>query len=274
MARRRRRRSQSETSVGTVVGIVLLATIILALMGGYGYFRLKAAQAIALDPATYCPVGGPVSTTAVLLDLTDPVAKPTLTDIKNRFEALMAEIPEGGQLTVLALTEQTSEIEEKVSVCNPGDGKNVDPMTSNPRLARQRWEEAYRKPLDSFIEGLSNQATASRSPIMAGIQQIALNLFNSPRARQGSKRLIVVSDMLEHTDAYSHYREGASMGGYEASRARDMFRTPLQEVDIQLLFIQRLNAPVPQLDLVEFWAAWFQASRAQNVNVVRLVGAT
>jgi hypothetical protein len=274
MARRKRRRSKSDVNAGSIAAIIILAALIAALVGGYGYLRLQASQTVKLDPETFCPADGPVSVTAVLLDLTDPVAKPTLTDIQNRFEALMAEIPEGGQLTVFALTEQTSEIQEKVSVCNPGNGQNVDPLIANPRLAKQRWEEAYHRPLEAFVEGLSNQASASRSPIMAGIQQIALNLFQSPRYANMSKRLIVVSDMLEHTDAYSHYRDGASMTRYRASDAYDLFRVPLNGLDVQLLLIQRLNAPVEQLDLAEFWAAWFQANQARNVNIVRLAGAT
>lgn len=274
MVRQKRKHSQSEGSATIVVGIVLLALLITGLVGVYAYFGWKAAQALDLDPVTFCPVSGPVSTTAVLLDLTEPVAKPTLGDIRNRFEGLMENVPEGGALAVFALTEHTSEIEEKLFVCNPGNGENVDPMTSNPRLAKKRWEESYRQPLDAFIEGLSNQASSvARSPIMAGIQQIELRLFNSPRATKGPKRLIVVSDMLEHTDVYSLYRDGAEFSRYQKSAARDMFRSSLQEVDVKVLFIQRLKAPVAHLDVAEFWAAWFTESRAGDFRIVRLAGA-
>lgn len=273
MARRKRRRSNSGGGIGTTVGIGALVLIIAALVGTFGYFKFKASQNVALDPETFCPIEGPVSTTAVLLDLTDPVAKPTLDDLKNRFDALMGEVPEGGKLAVFGLTEQTSEIDLKVAVCNPGDGKNVDPITSNPRLAHQRWEDAYRQPLGAFIEGLSNEASASYSPIMAGIQQIALTEFNS-RREGGGRRLIVVSDMLEHTDVFSHYREGTSMAAYEAGPADDMFRTDLQGVSVTVMLIQRLNPPASPVQLSDFWTRWFGDYKAELNNVVRLAGAT
>jgi hypothetical protein len=270
MPKRRHRRSGGGTAA--TAGIAILAIVIAALLGGLGYFKWQASQHVALDPKTYCPVTGPGSATAVLLDLTDAISATTLQDLKNRFQDLVPTIPEGGLLAIYGLTEHPGELIRLFDACNPGDGSNVDPITSNPKLARQRWEEGYHRPFDRFMSDLGTHGPAARSPIMAGIQQIKLTLFDSQQARNIDKRLVVVSDMIEHTDVYSQYKSGFGYDAFERSRARDMFRTSLKDVPVTVLFIPRLKLASDPADRADFWAKWFQVSGAADVKIVRLEG--
>lgn len=259
MARGRQRRRGGSTG-GGVIPIALLSVIIVGLGATYGFFKFKASQRIVLDPITLCPVTGPLATTAVLLDLTDPVSRPTLQHIENQLADIAAAIPQGGELAIYALTETASTIEEKFAGCSPGDGSAVDPIIANPRQAQEQWERGWRKPLDEFIEGLGETVSGSRSPIMAGIQQVDLLLLHSPEAAAKPKMLIVFSDMIEHTDAFSIYKNGADFGTFEQSPARRMYAANLAEVGVSLFLIRRLKSPVKENDLLNFWAAWFNDS--------------
>jgi len=258
------------------VAIVALVLAIAGIVATFGYFKWKAGSSVSLDANSFCPVTGPVSATVVLLDLTDPVTRPTLQDIENKFEELIQSVPVGGLLSIYGLTERTGEIIKKYSACNPGEGTDVDPIIANARLVQKRWESGYRKPFQEFIEGLSNKKSASHSPIMAGIQQVSLLVFNAPQIIGGQMRLIVVSDMIENTDVYSHYRLGATYDDFLKSPAFNMFRTNLNNVEVTILFIQRLKSPVKSKQLIGFWADWFLSNgvRRPDFRAIRLVGAT
>lgn len=274
MARSRRKRRGN--SGGSITTIALLSAVIIGLGATYGFFKYKASQRVALDPETLCPVTGPVASTAVLLDLSDPVARPTLQNIVNELAKLIPAIPQGGQLVVYALTETASTIEQKFGGCSPGDGSAVDPIIANPRQAQEQWELGWRKPLDAFIESIDNTVSGSRSPIMAGIQQADLQLFHASSAPTGPKSLVIISDMVEHTDAFSMFKSGADFAVFEKSPARRMFAADLRDINVTLLLVRRLKSPVKENDLLAFWTAWFAENGVgdRQMRVVPLAGAT
>jgi hypothetical protein len=256
----------------TIFGIIALAGLILVILGGFGYFKWVASQRIALDQKTNCPVTGPTTATAVLLDLTDTISATTLQDLRNRFEAAIDEVPRGGLIAIYGLTVSTGKLDELYSACNPGDGTDVDPLTSNPRLARERWEDGYRQPLEKLMNGIGGGASASRSPIMAGIQKIKLTFFDSPENKFLKKNLVIVSDMIEHTDVYSQYQSGFDYSDYERSPARDMFRTSLADVSTKIFYISRAKAPSKSPIILEFWKIWFDNREVPNLEISRLEG--
>lgn len=267
---RHRRRPQGG-GVAPILGIVALAMIIVLSVGAFSYFKWVASHKVALDPTTSCPVTGPVSATAVLLDLTDTISAATLQDLRNRFDALAAGTPEGGLISIYGLTERPGELTPLFSACNPGDGSNVDPLVSNPRLAKQRWEHGYRKPFDEFMKEIGDDESASQSPIMAGVQKLKLSLFDTLQPDL-KKTLIIASDMIEHTAAYSQYRSGIDYAAYEHSSAKDMYRTSLDRVAVTVLYIQRQKAPAKSRAHCDFWAKWFVDNKAVDADFIRLEG--
>lgn len=270
MAKRKRRTRRHNTS--TTFGIIALAGLILVIVGGFGYFKWVASQRVALDQKTNCPVTGPVTATAVLLDLTDTISATTLQDLKNRFEAAIDGVPPGGLIAIYGLTMTSGKLDELYLACNPGDGTDVDPLTSNPRLARERWEEGYRRPFDKLINGIGGGASASRSPIMAGIQKIKLTFFDSPENKLLKKNLVIVSDMIEHTNVYSQYQSGLDYNAYELSPARDMYRTSLTDIPTKIFYISRAKAPSKPMDIINFWKLWFDNNKVPNLEISRLEG--
>lgn len=91
---------------------------------------------------------------------------------------------------------------------------------------------------------MGDGTSSKQSPIMAGIQRIVIETFTDAKLDGKPKRLIIASDMIEFTPAFSMYKSGADIKAFESSVARTKFRTPLDGVDVKLLFFQR-KAPLP-----------------------------
>lgn len=269
MARSRRRRKPSSWPI--ILGIVGLAALSLVIVGGYIWLSLRAASAPAIDAASLCPATGPTSVTAVLLDVTDPITATTTIDLRNQFQKVVSSIPIGGSLQIYALTEKEGELRPTFSGCNPGSGNSVDIWTSNPRLAQDRWEKGFEKPLEDISKDITRGDVGRASPIMAAIQQINLTAFGQLPSGI-PKSLYVASDMIEHTKYFSNYRDGVSYAKFQHSPARDKFRTSLDGVSIKLLAFQRPGMKFTMEQLADFWASWINGNNGYFAGFVRLEG--
>ena len=271
MARSRRRRRGSGGSLAPVIGAVAIGLASLAIIGAFGWMKYRASGAVAIDKASLCPVTGPVSQAVVLLDVTDPISETTALDLNNQFQRVVAGIPTGGAIDIYALTEKEGEIERTFHGCNPGSGADADVWTSNPRLIQDRWERGFRKPLDEIAGRLASGRAGEASPIMAAIQRINLDVF-APMPEGAQKTLLIASDMIEHTAAFSSYRDGLNYEAFETSAARDRFRTSLDGVSVRILAFQREGMKIAPEEVAAFWNRWITANRGYFESFVRLEG--
>jgi len=270
MAKRKRRKSDS-SGIFILFGIVF-ALLSVAIIAGYLVLRTQASSEAALNDENLCPVDGPNAITAILLDVTDPIADITGLDLRNEFQALISSISKGSLIQVYALTEKEGELELTFTGCNPGDGQSVSEWTNNPRIAQERWEKGFQRPLDEVSQRLQNGKSGEQSPIMAAIQRINTEAFGPPAYRSLPKTLVIASDMIEHTAAYSMYRGGPVYSKYETSPASAKFRTPLNNVSVRILEFQRPDMAFTDLDLANFWKEWIAGNSGQLASFKRLQG--
>lgn len=267
---RRRRKSSGGSSVAAVLGILGLVVFIGAAIAVFTLLKLKAGEATQLD-ADLCPVDGPRSVTAVLLDVTDPISDITKIDLKRQFQKAVAEVEPGGLIEVYALTSEEGKLKKTFAGCNPGDGEHADVWTTNPKKIQERWRKGFDDPLKEVERGIGEDTAATSSPIMAGIQRIVIESLNSLASEGKSKTLYVASDMIEHTSSFSIYKSGADYGKFENSAAQDRFRTPLDGIAVQFLVFQRdTNKPIAELP--EFWGTWVVANGGEVTGYKRLTG--
>ena len=271
MAKKKYARKKS-SGAGPIIGGSLAVVASIALASGLGYLALNAYSRPGINKETKCPETGPVSVTAFLIDTTDPISKKTLTDAKNRFEAEIGSIAVGELLEIYGLTEKSGELKTMFAGCNPGDGSTVDQWTNNPRLRQRQWEEAFGKPLEEVSGNLEKGQGGNQSPIMAAIQSIKLQVFDKYNKLDIPKQMIVMSDMIEHTDLYSQYKSGIDFGTYKATPAYADFRTSLDNVEVSIWYIdrglKRFNGP----QHMEFWAEWVMDNRGTFGSSRRLEG--
>ena len=126
-------------------------------------------------------------------------------------EDIIASLPAFYKLDIRVLDITGVRSRSLFSKCNPGDGVGLSEWTDNPRIARLRWMENFRQPAAEAVKNSVASAKANSSPLMAAIQDIAIDQFSSAASQKAKKSLIVISDMIEYTKDYSQYSRAGDL---------------------------------------------------------------
>lgn len=221
-----------------------------------------------------CPVEeGPSSVHVVIVDATDPYNPIQWKNIENRLLDVKKQIPKHGLLTIFSITEDLPKtLQPEIELCNPGSGGNLNIWTDNPQLARRKWEKSFVRPVDSILSALNTDEPRRRSPIMEGIQ--------AAKARVGAydtsdRKLLVVSDLMQHTEAHSHYGSGPpDYERFESTIAEKKLSTDLNGWEVEILYARRSGAESQTQGRrhVDFWDRYFRESGATLQRVKSIDG--
>ncbi|MGN6490107.1 MAG: hypothetical protein ACTHLT_20095 [Devosia sp.] len=267
---RRRRRSGSGVG-GQVAAIVVVLVLIFAVSGGLIYLYLDASSRhVPIDPESLCPETGITAQTVVLLDTTDALAPVTRSQVLNQLSDVVAELPRGGLLELRVLNQDPGRTERLVHLCNPGDGADLNGLTANPELAKKRWREKFEAPVAAKLDAAVAGGEQNASPIMAALQQIAAEQLSKESQRSIPTRIVVVSDMLEHTQFYSMFRDGIDYQGFVA-KAGARYLTDFAGARVDIWLVQRDRPDIDATALAEFWLRWIDAGHGTG-TVSRLPG--
>ena len=273
---RRRRRSRGENGLGlaAVAGVALLL-VSLACLGGLIYFYVAVPQPPKLSAEDLCPEDGPAGVTVVLVDTSDDLPGPAKREVLGILSDVVASLPAYQKLDIRVLDIAASRSRSLFAKCNPGNGEGLSEWTANPRIARMRWLESFQKPAEEAVGTSLASAKARSSPIMAAIQDIAIQEFSGAQRERVSKRLIVISDMLEFTRDYSQYPSAGdlSFARYKQSPAYLKFRTDLHEAQVDVFYVNRPSAKVDTAKLPAFWRDWIADNRGHLASMKWLQGA-
>lgn len=270
----RRRRGRRGNTAGQVVLVAVLAVALVGLVGGLGWLFQKArSEYVPRDQASLCPLSGYTSQTLVLIDTTDALASVTQTQVLNKLRDLVAAIPKDGLLELRLLSADAERsLPAMAPLCNPGDGADIDPVTGNPEMARRRWQTQYAEKLDEILRSSVVGSEQDFSPIMEVIQRLAAEHLTSMRDRSLPSRLIVISDMIQHTTAYSHYVDGVALETYQV-KARNRLATDLAGATVEFWMVRRATQKVDPEQLGHFWLQWASDSNAKRpVTLLPLMG--
>lgn len=255
-ARFKKRKSKSLSKAGPLALIAGLVVVILTIGGGFGWLLMRANEAnVPVNQDTLCPLTGPLAQTIVLVDATDSISPLARKEIVQRLNELMRDTSKGALFEVRVLSGGADKGRIAGSRCNPGTGANADEWTSNPRKMQQTWDDKFGPPLTAAFEDSLKQTAADQSPIMAALQEISVDRFTAKAMRLIKSRIVVISDLLEHTADFSLYRSPPTMEAYLASSAARRFRSDFAEAGVELWVLDR--GKVDTNALVDFWTAWF-----------------
>jgi len=276
---RRRLRQRSSVALGwSGFGGLLLLLLAIGSGGALAYFYFASPERPVLDPQTLCPVDGPKGTTVVLVDTSDDLPDTTRREVLGQLDDMITTLPPFYKLDIRVLDIAGAKSRSLFSKCNPGDGGNLSEWTDNPRIARMRWIEDFRKPAAQAVRSSISSARSASSPIMAAIQDIAISEF-APAARETvRKTLYVISDLIEYTKDYSQYPRAGdlSFARYKQSPAYLKFRTDLHGATVILRYVTRQTGSQQIVDStkhMEFWKTWIEDNRGTFGGVKRLQGA-
>jgi hypothetical protein len=255
----------------------MLICMTLIAFGVLVYFYVTTPQKPKLDHASLCPVSGPTGVTVVLVDTTDDLPETTQREALGILDDLITNLPVYHKLDIRVLDAAGSRSLSLFAKCNPGDGAGLSEWTANPLLARKRWIEGFEKPALAAIKHSLASAKDNSSPIMAAIQDIALEQFSAAPVQGMSKSLIIISDMLEFTPDYSQYPKAGDLSydRYRRSPAYQKFQTNLHGARVTIKYVQRPRALPAKIAPrhIDFWREWITDNLGAFVSAQRLQGA-
>jgi hypothetical protein len=276
---RRRPRQRSSSALGwSGFGGALLLLMAISSGAALAYFYFAAPERPVLDPQTLCPVDGPKGITVVLVDTSDDLPDTTRREVLGQLDDMITTLPPFYKLDIRILDIAGGRSRSLFAKCNPGDGVGLSEWTDNPRIARLRWIEDFRKPAAEAVNKSVSSAQSSSSPIMAAIQDIAIGEFSSAGRENARKTLYVISDMIEYTRDYSQYPRAGDLSfqRYKQSSAYLKFRTDLHGATVILRYVTRQTGGQQLVDgtkHMEFWKAWIEDNKGSFGGVKRLQGA-
>lgn len=249
-----------------------LLALVISAAAGIGFIYFRAVSSYVPTGEDLCPLAGPKAQILVLVDATDTLSSLTRSEIAQRLADLAASTPKGSRLDIRTLRNDDARTNAIFNLCNPGDGSDLDPLIANPEAARRKWEEGFSAPLEVALEASTGEGEADTSPIMAAIQQIAVERLTSTADRSIPTTLVVVSDMLENSSLFSMYRSGADYRSYAASPAANAYASNLTGAKVDVWLVRRDAAPADANALIDFWDRWFTDSGATVAHALRLQG--
>lgn len=271
---RRRSRERRRAARDNIIGALLLAVAMMAVAAGVAAYAYLRGQARPLEAQTLCPKDGPDQVTVVLLDVTDPLNAAQRQGLQNEFIALRDRLPPHARLEVYTVGDTDGTLLTPVAaLCNPGRGSDIDWLRGNPGRVEKRWREAFEVPLNAALEAALQAPTAQRSPILESIQSVSLTSLLLPAHRDRPRSLIVVSDLLQHTDGLTFYRGLPTADRLISLPAFARLRADLRNVKVELWLVRReAEASRQGRALIELWQGIFAAQGAEVIRVYALAG--
>ena len=258
MRRRQRggRRQAHEARKAWIIGISAAVLLLgLASAGAYLHFTKRST-----DRATGCPKDSYDSITVALVDLTDPVNPVQAAALRNALLKIRNGIPKYGRLEIYPLKPvTTSTIEPLFAGCSPGSGRDVDnAIYGNPELADRLWAKRFASKVDEVLRQLTQLPPQNNSPLLEGIQSVAVTAFGAPIAAHASeKKLILLSDMIHHTSDLSMYQGASDFKKFKTSQYYLRVKPILKDSDIDVfLIVRETRKSVQQPPLYQFWVEY------------------
>lgn len=243
----------------------LAAVAALVLLAGYAALSLWAkGQRVAIDEATLCPVSGPSAVTAVLVDRSDPLNSQQALRVRQVLDRVVAEAPVGGRVALyVAEADAFTALTPVLALCNPGSEAN--PLYQNPKKIRARYEEGFKARFETVGKALLERAQRKTSPIMESIKAVCIDAFAATPPGV-PLRLVVVSDLVQHSPIVSHYRERNFESFLRDPRLSGVL-VDCKGAEVEMLYILRLGKDgrptVQNAAHQRFWDLWFQRMNAR-----------
>lgn len=252
-----------------------LAAVLFGLIsGGVVLYAKSQSMHIRVDPTTLCPTDHPpAEVIVILLDMSSQLSKPQQLRVQNELTRVRNGVPRFGLVEIYSV----DRIGERVSaptaqLCNPGTGEDLNRVYQNPELAKRKWQEFARK-LSAELDRLLSAPDTESSPIFEAVQATSLRTFGLPVYDNVPKRLVIVSDLIQHVPGkLSHYRGVPSFAQFRNTSYFSEVRANLEKVKVTLFYLVRSNAPTQGRQHIDFWDQYFTAQGAKVQEVKSIYG--
>ncbi|MEQ9507238.1 MAG: hypothetical protein RLO80_13330 [Hyphomonas sp.] len=233
-------------------------------------FGLFAAAAIHQPPGTDEETGCRLDRedpahTIVLVDQSDPFNATDLDWVRSLLDGEARGLERYGRITLVVPNSASPYDPVQVFTgCSPGSAAEANPIFQNPKMIEQAWERKFHKPLMARADEALSDTVAPSSPLMEAMYTLA----DRPDFQDHVpvRRLILVSDLMQHSPGFSMYKSGADSDAWAESDIADM-RAGLDSVQVVARIVPRQVYALPLGDVKAFWKDWFYATGADYGSV-------
>ncbi|SLN77889.1 hypothetical protein [Oceanibacterium hippocampi] len=272
---------------------IVISFLALTIAGGgvWAYLSVSSDH-VTLDAQTLCPVSGPLSRTVMLLDVTDPLddrqaaaLATLLSDLRNpaTSEAAMsaAKLRGGvryvepyGEIVAYSIRQSGTAMEPFLRVCNPGNPEKMsleDEFTASKRRVSARWNKFEERILSAFSSASSSDEQTD-SPLLETLALIVQREASSVALRASGRdtplRLIIFSDMIQHSKALSHFRRYPGAPDFLRSGELAALRSDLSSIEVVVYYLRR--SQYAQFQSLQHFQWWQDVMAGMNGDLIYL----
>lgn len=244
-----------------------VSALVLSGMSAAAYVMMSSPP----DPVALCERDVQIGhSTLVIIDTTDAFSENHKRRVDKTIRDERDRAPRGSKFSVIILNAADPYTPmEIVTACNPGRGDEVNQLFETASRTEKEWNEKFAAPIASAIAKAGEAGPAERSPI---IETIAAALTRPDfDARIPHRRLVIISDLLEHEERYSQLAGGDFAAGYSRSILGRIAPLDLANASVALDYLQRPEfAEIQGAAHRQFWRGLFTEAGATEVNFIGL----
>ena len=252
----RRRREKQKQTVGVTVGVIAgAALLILLALGERGVPELDSDG---------CPAEeAPAEQIVVLLDPSDALSPVQHRSALPRLIEALEPAPEAAEIRIYTVANAGRRVTgPSFRTCKPTHPDDENSMTGNPDLAADAYD-AWFTTLERRMRDMVSVPGDTASPIVEAIQFAAVDAF-LPRAAAIPRRLLIISDMVQHSADLSFFRDRVDFGSFSRNSAYGTLRVDLTRVRVDAFLLARRGeaGQIQAGTLRTFWEDYFLDQRA------------
>ncbi len=203
--------------------------------------------------------------TVFLIDQSDPFNVQDTHWVNQLISSESRSLQRYGKFTVLAISRDGGrEPLEIFSRCSPGAPNAFTFLFRNERLTEQDWSEKFKLDLEERVADVMLNKQANYSPLLEHFEAVMRRPDFAPFVE--NRRLVVVTDLVQNTPRWSHYRNGADWDDFERTLDYSAAKK-FENVYVRIHVVERHNGPDPQA-LREFWRVYFEDIGGGEVDYV------
>lgn len=245
------RRRMNDSSKSTVIGLLLIVTVAL-IFAFAGWYYLQNRE--DLDKFG-CPKDTSLrnNVSVVIVDTSSRFNSDQKQALNGFAEKILNSIPKYTELKLYKMTDAgVGQKDLLLSVCSPGDPKDVNQWTQNQKIAMQNWKVGFAEKIDQEFKNISNSQGLNASPIIESIRSVSLLEFGGNN--QKNKSLIIISDFVQNSKLMNMYALQPDIGAFKSSTGYAESIARLGGVRTELLLLEN----EPKIQTAKFKEFWIQ----------------
>ncbi|MDB9943436.1 hypothetical protein OAD19_00065 [Octadecabacter sp.] len=269
-SRKRLKRTSTKSNGGTtalaIISIVVCVILIFGALFGAQVMMAKSE----INEETLCHIDADLDVAVVLLDLTDPLNAIQQSNLTGMLDREIARASTDTLFSLGVVSADPANWGAKFTKCKPETGAQANAVYQNPSQIADRYKVEFQQPLAVTLVDMLDADEEQQSPIMEALQAL---ISDTPEFgnKRGQRRIIIVSDMLQHSETLSFYR-GQGWEYFSTTGGVERLAGNLTDVSVTIVRIPRIGQNVPSREQSdEFWVRYFDR-QGSEIPTVRSLG--